>query len=676
MSKAKAKTTAAGGRKSRAPDKRQSARKGARSNEAAGAEPKNEKTKVAEQNSKGNTDEENPSDGAKPDGAGYLVLARKYRPATLSDLIGQDVMVRTLRNAFACGRIAQSYILTGVRGVGKTTTARIIARALNYEPPEGASDAASGPTFDMPALGRHCAAIMASSHPDVVEMDAASNTGVDNVREIIESARYRPLSARYKVFIIDEVHMLSKGAFNALLKTLEEPPPHVKFIFATTEVQKVPVTVLSRCQRFDLRRVAPETLRSHFAEIVRAEGREAEEEALRLIVRAAEGSVRDGLSILDQALATATGTLRADEVRAMLGLADRGRIFDLLEALFRGDAAGALEGLDALHRDGADPARTLRDLAEAVHLITRLQVAGVEAVRDQLAADERARAKGLAERLAVPLLARAWQLLVNGLEEAVRAPDVLAAAEMVLIRLAYMSQLPSPDDLLKRLASRETAPAAPAAPTVPPGPAASATPESVSGSAPPANGDTVAATSRSSEGCDGHPLAAGNNALAEPHDHSAARSTPAPTSLQSLADIATLAGDKRDIRLKIALEEDVRPVAFEPGRIEIALEPTARPELVQELARKLHTWTGERWVVVVASDPGAGGPTLAEERRAREAAEIALVKDHPLLKDVLARFPDATIEEVRPLPDSSQSLGPDERGKDGQGKSEAEAREG
>src|SRR5262245_43510663 len=377
----------------------------------------------------------------------YLVLARKYRPTTFKDLVGQEAMVTTLRNAFASDRIAQGYMLTGVRGVGKTTTARILSRALNYE-----RDGISKPTFDMPDFGRHCAEIMEGRHADVLEMDAASNTGVDNVREIIESARYKPLVARYKVYLIDEVHMLSKGAFNALLKTLEEPPQHVKFIFATTEVRKVPVTVLSRCQRFDLRRVDVPGLLQHFKGIVAKEGGTAkDDEGLALIARAAQGSVRDGLSLLDQALAMGSGTIEAANVRAMLGLADRGRIFDLVERLLAGTAPQALALFAELHRDGAEPLQILSDLAEAVHAATRAKVLGGEAAGEGLSAEERRHAAELGGRLSMALLSRAWQILLKGLEEAADAPNAMAAAEMVLIRLAYTADLPPPDEILKAL---------------------------------------------------------------------------------------------------------------------------------------------------------------------------------------------------------------------------------
>ncbi|MFV0368825.1 MAG: DNA polymerase III subunit gamma/tau, partial [Hyphomicrobiaceae bacterium] len=382
--------------------------------------------------------------GDKPDAAKpYVVLARKYRPASFEDLIGQSAMVTTLKNAFASGRIAQGYMLTGVRGVGKTTTARILARGLNFEP--------DGPTTEMPSLGPHCAQIMESRHPDVIEMDAASNTGVDNIREIIESARYKPMVARYKVFIIDEVHMLSKGAFNALLKTLEEPPEHVKFIFATTEIRKVPVTVLSRCQRFDLRRVDVPELMAHFKGIVGKEDATADDDALALIARAAGGSVRDGLSILDQAIAMGQGNVTEVAVRDMLGLADRGRLFDLLELVFSGKAGPALESFAALMRDGADAGQLMADLAEAVHLATRIKAIGGEAAMEGLSAEERRRASHLAKNLSVPLLSRAWQMLLKGIEEVSRAPHPAAAAEMVLIRICYTADLPSPDEIIRTL---------------------------------------------------------------------------------------------------------------------------------------------------------------------------------------------------------------------------------
>ncbi len=388
------------------------------------------------------------SAASSPPAAPSLALARKYRPKTFAELIGQDAMVQTLRNAFASGRIAQAYMLTGVRGVGKTTTARLIARALNYVGPEGDR----GPSLDMAEEGEHCRAILESRHLDVVEMDAASHTGIDDIRDLIDSAHYKPNTARYKVYIIDEVHMLSKQAFNGLLKTLEEPPEHVKFIFATTEVRKVPVTVLSRCQRFDLRRIEIEALTAHLARIAEAEGASADRAGLVLIARASEGSVRDALSILDRAIAHGAGKVDTDAVRGLLGLADRARIFDLLETVLKGDAGKALELLAALNRDGAEPAQIMADLAEAVHATTRLKVGGAEAADFTASEAEQARAAALADALSMPVLARAWQMLLKGHEEVRSSPRPLAAADMVLVRLAYAADLPSPGDLARRLA--------------------------------------------------------------------------------------------------------------------------------------------------------------------------------------------------------------------------------
>ena len=387
-----------------------------------------------------------PRSGAKG-GSGYRVLARKYRPATFDDLIGQDAMVRTLSNAFDSGRIAQAYMLSGVRGVGKTTTARILARALNYEPAEGGG----GPTLHMPVFGRHCAAIMESRHIDVLEMDAASHTGIDDVREILDGVRYAPADARYKVYIIDEVHMLSDKAFNAFLKTLEEPPPHVKFIFATTEIRKVPVTVLSRCQRFDLRRVDAGLIVKHLAEICEKENVTVEPEVLGIIARAAEGSVRDALSLLDQAIAHGNADLKADEVRAQLGLADRARVIDLFEALMKGDIGAALANFRDLYDIGADPAVIIADLAEFTHLVTRFKLVPSAADDRSLVEAERNRGREFAEKLSVRVLSRAWQMLSKGLQEVQSAEKGAQAAEMVLVRLAFAADLPTPDEALRAL---------------------------------------------------------------------------------------------------------------------------------------------------------------------------------------------------------------------------------
>jgi DNA polymerase-3 subunit gamma/tau len=590
-----------------------------------------------------------------PETPGYVVLARKYRPQSFDDLIGQEAMVTTLRNAFATGRIAQAYMLTGVRGVGKTTTARILARALNYTDADGADR----PSIDLATPGRHCREIIESRHPDVIEMDAASNTGVDNMREIIESARYKPMVARYKVFIIDEVHMLSKGAFNALLKTLEEPPPHVKFIFATTEIRKVPVTVLSRCQRFDLRRVDVPLLSAHFKRIVGQEGAQAEDEALALIARAAEGSVRDGLSVLDQAIAMGVGTVTEAGVRAMLGLADRGRLFDLLEMLFAGDAAGALAAFGALHRDGADPIQTLADLGEAVHLSSRVRVAGEAAAGEGLSAEEKRRAIALAAKVSTPVLSRAWSMLLKGLDEAGRAPSAVSAAEMVLIRIAHAADLPSPEDIIRTLGggstggrptAREASVRAPAAETR--GPLNAAPPP------PPQRPEDAGITAVHDEppppsGLDDYGSAPEPD-LYDPElpDEDNPEAVPAAVvgfdDPRSFEEVVAVAGKRRDARLKVHLEEHVSLVKFDAaGAIDIALLPGAPPEIANELREKLNKWTGRRWIVAVSRQRGA--PTLGEVRREQDAAELEALKKHSVLAELLEQFPNAKITAVRPV---------------------------
>jgi len=566
--------------------------------------------------------------GGTPAAAPYVVLARKYRPETFDDLIGQQAMVRTLRNAFASDRIAQGYMLTGVRGVGKTTTARILARALNYVK-DGIADK---PTVDMNGYGAHCLEIIQSRHPDVMEMDAASNTGIDSVREIIEGARYRPISGRYKVYIIDEVHMLSKSAFNALLKTLEEPPEHVKFIFATTEIRKVPVTVLSRCQRFDLRRVEVAELAAHLARIATAEGAAAEEEALTFIARAAGGSVRDALSILDQAIAMGAGQVTTDAVRAMLGLADRGRIFELLETVAGGNAKGALDSFDALYRDGGDALEILGDVAEAVHATTRAKTGGAAAAGEGLSVEERRRAAGLAERLAMSYLARLWQMLLKGIDEAARAPDQKAAVEMVLIRIAYLADLPSPDDVLRLLSGDAPRPVVDRA--------------GLGGSAPPGGGAPQSAGSGAPR-----PQMAVAGGSGEPR--AAARAAPAiaaETYLgpQSLAEVAALASAQRNAHLKMLIEDHVRLIRFERGHIEIALEGNAPKGLAGEIGAELSKWTSERWIVSVGAEKGA--PTLGEVRRLEEARRLAATLQDPAVQAIIDTFPDA---EVRPILDDA-----------------------
>jgi DNA polymerase-3 subunit gamma/tau len=560
--------------------------------------------------------------GGKP----YVVLARKYRPSTFADLIGQEPMVRTLKNAFQSGRIAQAYMLTGVRGVGKTTTARIVARALNYSKP----GADIGPTIDMPDFGEHCQAIIESRHVDVVEMDAASNTGIDDIREIVEAVRYKPAYARYKVFIIDEVHMLSKAAFNGLLKTLEEPPPHVKFIFATTEIRKVPVTVLSRCQRFDLRRIDAGVLEAHFGGIVGAEGREAEPEALAIIARAAEGSVRDGLSILDQALAHGAGKLAAADVLAMLGLADRARVYDLLDAVMGGRAKDAIEQLDGLNADGADAVQIVGDLAEAVHAATRIKAAG-EASVAALSETERKRAASVAGRLSMPALSRAWQMLLKGLEEVGRAPRPMTAAEMLLIRMCYAANLPPLDEVIRGLTTPDASRTKPAQERNESG-GSRVVAESFADSEPPRARRAVGETDLTAASAERAPAKAAPDASPR---------------LESFQAVVALIGAKREVRLKLALEENAELVRFKPGHIELHLLPNAPRDLANDLGRKLQHWTGERWMISLTDERGER--KLGDVRREREAKMLEEARRHPAVQSALRHFPQAEITAVRDL---------------------------
>jgi DNA polymerase-3 subunit gamma/tau len=570
-------------------------------------------------------------------GASYRVLARKYRPATFADLIGQDAMVRTITNAFETGRIPQAWILTGVRGVGKTTTARILARALNYELPDGS---VTGPTVKMPALGVHCQAIMESRHIDVLEMDAASHNGVDDVRQINDAIRYAPVSARYKVYILDEVHMLTTAAFNALLKTLEEPPPHAKFIFATTEIRKVPVTVLSRCQRFDLRRVEAGLLVTHLQSIAAKENVAVEPEALALLARAAEGSVRDALSLLDQAIAHAAGGVRGEDVRQMLGLADRARMIDLFEALMKGDVARALDELRSQYDAGADPAATLADLAEFVHFVTRLKIVPAVAEDVSLSEAERTRGRALAATLSMRVLSRAWQMLLKGVAEVQNAGRPVAAAEMVLVRIAYAADLPTPDEVLRNLDQNGPLARAPAngGPTASPNAMPSQRPSSMA--AP--RFDAPRSPPRASSGGN---LAPAVQPLGDPVAQAAVAPPPPVLALGRFEDVVALASERRDLQIKAALERDVRLVRCEDGRLEIALEPGAQKTLVNELQRKLTQWTGKRWMVIVSGEQGA--PTLKSQAAERQATLEGSVRDDPLVRAVLDRFPGAQIVGVR-----------------------------
>ena len=552
----------------------------------------------------------------------YRVLARKYRPSDFTGLIGQEALVRTLSNAFASGRIAHAFMLTGVRGVGKTTTTRIIARALNCIGPDGKR---SDPTIHPCGVCDPCVTIAESRNMDVQEMDAASRTGIDDVREIIEGVRYAPASARYKVYIIDEVHMLSKQAFNGLLKTLEEPPPHVKFIFATTEIRKVPVTVLSRCQRFDLRRIDSAELAAYLAGIAAKENVKIEESALALIARAAEGSARDALSLLDQGISHGSlgahgegDSIQADTIRDMLGLADRGRVLDLFEKLMGGKIAEALTDLKSLYDSGADPLAMMQDLLEITHFLTRVKVAPSAQGFFDGGSGEAKRAGELAAKLSVASLTRAWQMLLKGLFEVRDATRPILACEMALIRLAYASELPPADKLVRDIldngaASRVSAPARNSlAPSGGEGGARSATGEGARAPAPRLNPQP-----------DGAPV------------------------LKGLEDIALLAAANHAPVLKVHIENDIHLVKLEPGRLEFRPGPRAPRTLAGDLQQKLRDWTGTRWSVSVTSEGGA--PTLAEQKKNAKAARIESVMQAPLVRAVLDRFPGAEIVAVRDI---------------------------
>ncbi|MFC3074780.1 DNA polymerase III subunit gamma/tau [Shinella pollutisoli] len=577
--------------------------------------------------------------------AAYRVLARKYRPKDFSDLmVGQEPMVRTLTNAFETGRIAQAYMLTGVRGVGKTTTARILARALNYKTPE-----IDRPTIDLRIPGEHCQAIMEGRHVDVIEMDAASHTGIDDIREIIEQVRYRPVSARYKVYIIDEVHMLSTQAFNGLLKTLEEPPEHVKFIFATTEIRKVPITVLSRCQRFDLRRIGASDLVGLFATILGKERVEAEPDALAMIARAAEGSARDGLSLLDQAIAHGGGRVEAEAVRAMLGLADRARIVDLFGHIVRGDAAAALAEFAGQYEAGASPPVVLTDLADFTHLVTRMKYVPDAAGDQSLSEIERVRGAEFANSVAVTALSRMWQMLLKGIPETESASRPAGAAEMVIIRLAHAASLPSPEEAARRLLELSSGEGG----SAPQAPSRGGNGGQSSAQSP------VSAVSRSP---DPAPRAQTGGASvtmlrsvpqAEPAPEPVGRIEPAPAeppavpkvAVRSLSDISDLCTKNRDIRLRALLRAFVRPVRIEPGRLEIGLADDAPKTLVTDLSNRLQEWTGTRWMVILARE--AGGPTLAEAEAKAQEDRVADARQDPDVAAILQRFPGAKITDVR-----------------------------
>jgi len=544
----------------------------------------------------------------------YRVLARKYRPETFVDLVGQDAMVRTLKNAFEADRIAQAFIMTGIRGTGKTTTARIIAKGMNCIGPDGNG----GPTTEPCGVCEHCVAIMEGRHVDVMEMDAASNTGVGNIREIIDSVHYRAASARYKVYIIDEVHMLSTGAFNALLKTLEEPPEHVKFIFATTEIRKVPVTVLSRCQRFDLRRIEPEVMIALLKKIAASEDAQVADDALALITRAAEGSARDATSLLDQAISHGAGETTAQEVRAMLGLADWGRVLDLFDMILRGDAAGALNELSSQYSDGADPMAVLRDLAEITHWVSVVKITPDAAEDPTVSPEERSRGLTMAETLPMRVLTRLWQMLLKALDEVANAPNAMMAAEMAVIRLTHVADLPSPEELVRKLGN--------------------ATPPPAAQPLAPKNGSASTNATASHHVQSGGSSGATMTATAPAIDQALAR-------FPSFEHVVELIRINRDVKLLVEVETTLRLSAYQPGRIEFAPTDAAPRDLAQRLGTRLQLWTGNRWAVSVVGKSDA--KTIAEIRDSKENALKSEAESHPLMQAVMTTFPGAKILSIR-----------------------------
>lgn len=578
----------------------------------------------------------NASEKATP----YRVLARKYRPSDFTSLIGQEPMVRTLTNAFQTGRIAQAWMLTGVRGVGKTTTARILARALNYK-----TDLIDQPSVDLSTPGVDCQAIMEGRHVDIIEMDAASHTGIEDIKQIIDGVRYAPVSARYKVYIIDEIHMLSDKAFNALLKTLEEPPPHAKFIFATTEIRKVPITVLSRCQRFDLRRVETAEMVAHLASIIQQEGVEADEASLAMVARASEGSVRDALSILDQAIAHSSGKVDASTVRSMLGLADRTRIVDLFEHIMAGRITEALAEFRSQYDVGADPAVILTDLAEFTHLVTRLRfVPGAAANDPSLSPDEKERGLAFSEKIAVSVLARTWQMLLKGIPETQSAPRPVAAAEMVLIRLAHASTMPTLDDALKKLdgAPSQSAPQPNAMAGSNTSSGGHSMAHAVGQSSMPSNGDASSVTANMGQASPVRMVASNPQPEQKPQTEPASPAVP----VKSLDDIDALAEKKRDPLMKVNIRKCVRLVSVAPGNLSITLTEDAPKSLAGDLGRKLTEWTGTRWIVSVSRDE-EGGPTLEEVSDGKRNAMLADASRDPQIAGILAAFPGAKIVDVR-----------------------------
>ncbi len=586
----------------------------------------------------------------------YLVLARKYRPSDFSSLIGQGAMVQTFSNAFKSGRIHHAFILTGVRGVGKTTTARILARAFNYE-----NEKSRRPTLDFREPGLHCKAIIEGRHVDVIEMDAASNTGIDDIREIIDSVKYAPSSAPYKVYIIDEVHMLSRQAFNGLLKTLEEPPPYVKFIFATTEIRSVPVTVLSRCQRFDLKRVDSRVMMDHLVSLLKKENIEYQTDALAMIIRAGEGSVRDCLSLADQAIAHGDGRIVPDTVKAMLGLADRATLIDLFEALLGGRVARALELARTLYDGGVDPVAITADLAAFTHLVSRIKIVPASADDISLSPDERLRGREFSEKLGMRVLTRTWQILQQGMGEIARSGDAIQALEMVLIRLAHASDLPTPDQLVKKLQAGHDPAGASASNTSgddspsPPGHSSGAS--SMVQNPAPAGGWRGQGMAKPASAAVDPVLETGARPVSADAERGSALPSPA-----SFAEVVELALENRDLSIRHALENDVRLISFAPGHLEIALTGTADRSIVSTLAARLKQWTGENWLVSLSNgdwqELAKTAPTLREIRDRRQNELFRAASADDMVVAVMNTFPGARLVEVNQIsPSGSGSQG-------------------
>ena len=540
----------------------------------------------------------------------YKVLARKYRPESFAELRGQDTMVRILKNAFAADRIAHSFILTGIRGTGKTTTARIIAKGLNCIGVDGTGK----PTTDPCGKCENCIAIIEGRHVDVIEMDAASQTGVGDIREIIDSVHYSTTSARYKIYIIDEVHMLSTSAFNALLKTLEEPPLHVKFIFATTEIRKVPVTVLSRCQRFDLKRVEPEILITHLKSIANREQVKISEAAISIIVRASEGSVRDAMSMMDQAIAHGAEETSVEQVREMIGLADRSRILDLFSLIMEGNALSALNELSAQYAAGADPIVILKDLAEVTHWISVVKISPNTSEDPTVTTDERDRGLKFSNQLSMRSLTRMWQMLLKVLEEISFAPNSMMAAEMAIIRLTHVSELPSPDELIRKLEKNSY-------------------PEVRTGDVKKKSDNKSTITSSIVSSTNGAAIAKVKEIIEDPLQQ-----------FKTFEDVVSLIRFNRDMKLLVETENYLRLVKYQPGRIEFQLTPEASSDIPSRLAKKLKSWTGENWGVTIVNK--GGGPTIAEKRDASKQNLHLKVMEHPMVKSVLENFPGSNIHEV------------------------------